>query len=316
MTTRDIVFVAVGAVTALSALLSVTTKHVVHAALWLLVSLGSLAGAYLVLGQELVGLVQLLVYVGAIVVLVLFALMLTRAPIGPHAEIDTPRWQRVAGAVLGGATTALLASLLLPLFSGATANLDTPTTTTPQVAQAVFGTWVWPFELLSVLLLVALIGAFAVSRLVLQPDGDRDSLAVTSATASATASMTSSTSAVGTGTEGARMIHLSLPAALAALLAGIGVYGVLARRNAVLVLIGVELILNAANLLLVTAGSRPGAPLSAGPVLTLFVITIAAAEITVALAIILVMFRRAGHIDLTAVPDLTDEPAPAGEGAS
>ena len=63
------------------------------------------------------------------------------------------------------------------------------------------------------------------------------------------------------------MIHLSLPAALAALLAGIGVYGVLARRNAVLVLIGVELILNAANLLLVTAGSRRGAPLlgRAGP---------------------------------------------------
>jgi len=111
------------------------------------------------------------------------------------------------------------------------------------------------------------------------------------------------------------MIHLSLPAALSALLAGIGVYGVLARRNAVLVLIGVELILNAANLLLVTAGSRPGAPLSAGPVLTLFVITIAAAEITVALAIILVMFRRTGHIDLTAVPDLTDdEPDDAGDG--
>ena len=110
------------------------------------------------------------------------------------------------------------------------------------------------------------------------------------------------------------MIHLSLPAALSALLAGIGVYGVLARRNAVLVLIGVELILNAANLLLVTAGSRPGAPLSAGPVLTLFVITIAAAEITVALAIILVMFRRTGHIDLTAVPDLTDGPDDAGDG--
>ena len=167
MTTRDIVFVAVGVVTALSALLSVTTKHVVHAALWLLVCLGSLAGAYLVLGQELVGLVQLLVYVGAIVVLVLFALMLTRAPIGPHAEIDTPRWQRAAGAVLGSATTVLLASLLLPLFAGARADLDTPTATTPRVAQAIFGTWVWPFELLSVLLLVALIGAFAVSRLVL-----------------------------------------------------------------------------------------------------------------------------------------------------
>ncbi|NUO91380.1 MAG: NADH-quinone oxidoreductase subunit NuoK [Dermatophilaceae bacterium] len=103
-------------------------------------------------------------------------------------------------------------------------------------------------------------------------------------------------------------MHLALPGALVALLAGIGVYGVLARRNAVLVLIGVELILNAANLLLVTAGSRQGAPFSAGAVLTLFVITIAAAEITVALAIILVLFRRAGHIDLTAVPDLTDDP--------
>ena len=171
MTTRDIVFVAVGAVTALSALLSVTTKQVVHAALWLLVSLGSLAGAYLVLGQELVGLVQLLVYVGAIVVLVLFALMLTRAPIGPHAEIDTPRVAAGRRRAARGATTALLASLLLPLFSGATADLDTPTTTTPQVAQAVFGTWVWPFELLSVLLLVALIGAFAVSRLVLHREG-------------------------------------------------------------------------------------------------------------------------------------------------
>jgi NADH-quinone oxidoreductase subunit K len=118
------------------------------------------------------------------------------------------------------------------------------------------------------------------------------------------------------------MIHLSLPAALAALLAGFGVYGVLARRNAVLVLIGVELVLNAANLLLVTAGTRAAGAYAAGPVLTLFVITIAAAEITVALAIILVMFRRAGHIDLTAVPDLTDDPedqrqpASAREGAS
>ena len=107
------------------------------------------------------------------------------------------------------------------------------------------------------------------------------------------------------------MIHLGLPAALVALLAGIGVYGVLARRNAVLVLIGVELILNAANLLLVTAGSRAEAPFAAGPVLTLFVITIAAAEITVALAIILVLFRRSGNIDLTAVPDLSDDDEPA-----
>ena len=167
MTTRDIVFVVVGVITALTAILAVTTRHVVHAALWLLVSLGSLAGVYLVLGQELVGLVQLLVYVGAIVVLVLFALMLTRAPIGPHADIDTPVWQRVVAALLGAATAALVAAVTLPLVRRTPVDVDVPTTSTPQIAQAIFGSWVWPFELLSVLLLVALIGAFAVSRLVL-----------------------------------------------------------------------------------------------------------------------------------------------------
>jgi NADH-quinone oxidoreductase subunit K len=70
-------------------------------------------------------------------------------------------------------------------------------------------------------------------------------------------------------------VSLVYPAALSALLAGIGIYGVLARRNAVLMLIGVELILNSANLLLVTAGSRGVGVFAAGPVLALFVITIA-----------------------------------------
>jgi NADH-quinone oxidoreductase subunit K len=111
-------------------------------------------------------------------------------------------------------------------------------------------------------------------------------------------------------------VSLVYPAALSALLAGIGVYGVLARRNAVLMLIGVELILNSANLLLVTAGSRGVGVFAAGPVLALFVITIAAAEVVVALSIILVMFRRFGHIDLTAAPDLTDEVADGAESAA
>lgn len=173
MTTRDIVFVVVGVITGLTAILAVTTRHVVHAALWLLVSLGSLAGVYIVLGQELVGLVQLLVYVGAIVVLVLFALMLTRAPIGRHGDIDTPVWQRVVAAILGAATTALLAAVTLPLVGSTPVDVDVPATSTPQIAQAIFGVWVWPFELLSVLLLVALIGAFAVSRLVLHREENR-----------------------------------------------------------------------------------------------------------------------------------------------
>jgi NADH-quinone oxidoreductase subunit K len=95
------------------------------------------------------------------------------------------------------------------------------------------------------------------------------------------------------------MIHLWLPLALVSVLAGAGTYGVIARRNAVLVLIGVELILNAANLLFVTMGSVQGDTLRTGSVLTLFLITIAAAEVGVALAVILALFRNRGHIDLS-----------------
>ena len=95
------------------------------------------------------------------------------------------------------------------------------------------------------------------------------------------------------------MIHLAGPYLLAAVLAGLGCYGVLARRNAVLVLIGVELILNAATILLVSVSAAGDDRWSAGTVVTLFVITIAAAEVCVALAIVLAVFRGRGHIDLS-----------------
>jgi NADH-quinone oxidoreductase subunit K len=95
------------------------------------------------------------------------------------------------------------------------------------------------------------------------------------------------------------MIHLWLPLTLVSVLAGTGAYGVIARRNAVLVLIGVELILNAANLLFVTMASVRGDALRTGSVLALFLITIAAAEVGVALAVILALFRSRGHIDLS-----------------
>ncbi|MDE9365139.1 NADH-quinone oxidoreductase subunit NuoK [Luteipulveratus sp. YIM 133132] len=95
------------------------------------------------------------------------------------------------------------------------------------------------------------------------------------------------------------MIHLELPLLLVAVLAGTGVYGILARRNAVLVLIGVELVLASAGLLMVTMGSTLADPLRAGHVLTIFVITIAAAEIAVALALVVAVFRARGDIDVT-----------------
>jgi NADH-quinone oxidoreductase subunit J len=163
VTTRDIVFAVIGLIAAVSAILAVTTRNVVHAALWLVVSLGTIAGCYVVLGAELVALVQVLIYVGAVVVLVLFALMLTRAPIGPNRDVAGPWWQRLIAAVLAVSVAVLLAVTLIPLVGEG--PLESKNGDTRAVATAVFGTWVWPFELLSVLLLAALIGAFALAKI-------------------------------------------------------------------------------------------------------------------------------------------------------
>jgi NADH-quinone oxidoreductase subunit K len=119
------------------------------------------------------------------------------------------------------------------------------------------------------------------------------------------------------------VIHLAGPVILAAVLAGAGVYGLVARRNAVLVLVGAELLLASAGVLLVTAsalppgglsgllrpdappGSVPAAdPLLAGQVLTVFAITIAAAEVGVALAVVLLLYRVRRTSDLDAVREL------------
>ena len=164
MSSLDLLFAAIAVVAAGSGVLAVTSRQVVHAALWLVVSLGSLAGAYLVLGAEVVALVQLLVYVGAVVVLVLFALMLTRAPIGNSGDLDHGVPQRIGSAVVGLGVTVLLASALLRAYGGQGVDVARDRGDATSVGEVLFASWVLPFELLSVLLLAALVGALVVSH--------------------------------------------------------------------------------------------------------------------------------------------------------
>ena len=115
-------------------------------------------------------------------------------------------------------------------------------------------------------------------------------------------------------------MHLAYPAVLAALLFCTGLYGVLARRNAILVLMSVELMLNAVNLNLVAFDVWLSDTLRAGQVLTLLTITIAAAEIGIGLAIVLLVHRNCGTADIDRLTDLADPPAgtrpePAGTAA-
>lgn len=159
MTVTDVLISALGVIAIGAALLVVTTKHVVRAGLWLVVALGALAGCYLVLTAELVAWVQTLIYVGAVVVLLLFAVMLTRAPIGPSEDLDRPRWPALlVGVGAGGA----LAALLVHAYGWTKVDLPEPGTA-GLIGAEIFREWVLPFEVLSVLLLAALVGAIVVS---------------------------------------------------------------------------------------------------------------------------------------------------------
>ncbi|HEU0213881.1 MAG TPA: NADH-quinone oxidoreductase subunit J [Jiangellaceae bacterium] len=159
----ELAFVLLGAVALGAGFLVVTTSRIVHAALWLAVSLGAVAGCFLLLTAELLAWVQVLIYVGAVIVLVLFALMLTRAPIGP-----TPgaRRGRVAlAAVVAAATAGVLLVTQLAALGGEVIDLEAADVGGGRaVGSALFRAWVLPFEVLSVLLLAALVGAIVISR--------------------------------------------------------------------------------------------------------------------------------------------------------
>ncbi|MES9539086.1 NADH-quinone oxidoreductase subunit J [Actinomadura sp. NPDC000600] len=162
MSGQEIVFALLGVVAVGSAVLVVTTRQLVHAALWLVVSFGALAGGYLVLTAEFVAWVQVLIYVGAIVVLLLFGIMLTRAPIGESADLDSGnRWAALAVAA---GTAAVLVAVMVMGFGDARMPLRAGGGSADELGGAVFRTWVLPFEVLSVLLLASLVGAIVLSR--------------------------------------------------------------------------------------------------------------------------------------------------------
>jgi NADH-quinone oxidoreductase subunit J len=159
----DVVFGLLAVVMLATAILVVTTHNVIHAALWLVVTLGALAGCYLVLTAEFVAWVQVLIYVGAIVVLMLFGAMLTRAPIGPAQDLDSRN--RPAAALAGVATAGILGVLEVDAFRSAYVDVrHTPIGDAHALGTSLFRYLALPFEVASVLLLAALVGAIVLTR--------------------------------------------------------------------------------------------------------------------------------------------------------
>jgi NADH-quinone oxidoreductase subunit J len=162
MTLADAVFGLISLVVLASAVLVVTTRNIIHAALWLVVCFGALAGAYLVLTAELLAWVQVLIYVGAVVALMLFGAMLTSAPIGPAQDLDSRN--RPVAALAGLATAAVLSVLTVNAFHSTFIDVKhLPITDGHAIGTAVFRFYVLPFEVASVLLLAALVGAIVLT---------------------------------------------------------------------------------------------------------------------------------------------------------
>ncbi len=163
MTVVEVMFLLLAITAVGSALLVALSNNLVHCALWLVVTLGAVAGCYLLLAAEFVAWVQVLIYLGAVVVLLLFALMLTRAPIGAVPHLDGPN--RVVAALTAAATGGLLIACFATGYRGTRIEpRDGDIASASAVGSTLFGSWVLPFEILSALLLAALIGAIVLSR--------------------------------------------------------------------------------------------------------------------------------------------------------
>ncbi len=157
----QVAFFGLAAVTLGSALMVVLSKNLMHSALFLVLTFFSVAGLYVLLEAEFLAAIQVLIYVGAVAVLYLFALMLTRGVTGVGVQQHNTQ---VAPALV---VVALLLVVLLPMLwvgSWQMSSLPPPPDAIPQLGELLMQNYALPFEVMGVVLLVALVGAIMIAR--------------------------------------------------------------------------------------------------------------------------------------------------------
>jgi NADH-quinone oxidoreductase subunit J len=152
----------VGIATALAGLRVVTSKNVVHAALYLMVTLAGTAVLFILLSAEYVAWVLVLVYIGAVVVLFLFGIMITRAPVGYDALLDNAR--KAPAALVSIALFALMSWASVESFGDRELLRVGEGTGVELIGDSILGRFVIPFEVVSFVLLAALIGGITLAR--------------------------------------------------------------------------------------------------------------------------------------------------------
>ena len=165
MVVQQVAFWIIAIAMALAAIGVVRSQNVVHAALYLVVVLAGAAAQFILVASEFVAWVQVLIYIGAIVILFLFGIMLTRAPMRSEASLDNS--QRWASAVVSLFLFGVLAALLVDAYGDKEITLDDKLVSigsADAVATSMFRDYLVPFEVVSLLLLAALIGAVVIAR--------------------------------------------------------------------------------------------------------------------------------------------------------
>ncbi len=170
------VFLVIGLTVLVSGFRVVTSKNVVHSALFLVATLAGTAGLFLMLSAEFVAWVLVLVYIGAVVVLFLFGIMITRAPMGFDDSLDGDH--KVAPAILSVSVFVMMAWASIDAFGTSLVASTGTATSTELIGESLLGRFVIPFEVVSFVLLAALIGGITIARRDLTPAEEEERAAV------------------------------------------------------------------------------------------------------------------------------------------
>jgi NADH-quinone oxidoreductase subunit J len=166
MVAQNIFFYLIAAVMVGAALVVVTSRNVVRAALALIVVFAGVAAQFILLAGEFVAVTQVLIYIGAITVLMLFGIMLTRARIGRDVDMTNEHWW--AGVLTALLLVGVMGYALIDRWGGdalpADRQVEVGGSNTTAVSDSIFAQYLIPFEVVSVLLLAALVGAIVIAR--------------------------------------------------------------------------------------------------------------------------------------------------------
>ena len=160
-------FLVIGLLTLLSGFRVVTARNVVHAALFLVAAMGGIAALFLLLSAEFVAWALVLIYVGAVIILLLFGIMITRAPTGIDETLSGE--QQVIPALLAAVLFGLITWGSLEAFGSTTLATVGEATDTNLLGRMLVTRFVIPFEVVGFVLLAALIGGITIARRDLTP---------------------------------------------------------------------------------------------------------------------------------------------------